>query len=37
MEIDRPCWYASDAAQMLKDGIIDEDDLMDADIVPDPF
>lgn len=36
-EPDHPIWYESDAVQMLKDGIIDEEDLMDAEIIPDPM
>lgn len=34
-EADHPVWYRSDAEQMLKDGIIDEDDLEDAEIIDD--
>ncbi len=35
-EIDHPIWYRSDAEQMLRDGIIDEEDLKDAEIIDDP-
>lgn len=33
---DHPVWYRSDALQMLKDGIIDEQDLVGAEIIDDP-
>lgn len=35
-EEDHPVWYRSDALQMLKDGIIDEQDLVGAEIIDDP-
>jgi hypothetical protein len=34
-EPNHPIWYKSDAEQMLKDGIIDEEDLKDAEIIDD--
>ena len=34
-EADHPVWYRSDVEQMLKDGLIDEDDLKDAEIIDD--
>ena len=35
-EPDHPVWYESDAVQMYKDGIIDDEDLEEAEIIPDP-
>lgn len=35
-EPNHPIWYRSDAEQMLRDGIIDEEDLKDAEIIDDP-
>lgn len=34
-EPNHPIWYRSDAEQMLRDGIIDEEDLKEAEIVED--
>lgn len=36
-EADHPVWYRSDAEQMLKEGIIDEQDLIGAEIIDDPI
>lgn len=35
-EPNHPVWYRSDAEEMLREGIIDEQDLAEAEIIEDP-